>query len=292
LLARKDGLDGVISVARRIVFDAGKVRNLRFDLSNEDGVAGAVDGIREEIGEGVLAVLVNNVGSLVMDGKCNNDPSTEEAMRFTNAIGHAKLTRGLLDKIAKDGRVVEIGSLAKPDGLPFPGIVKYMMTKAHPAIDEVRAMVGERFGIVHPGFAGTEMGAAAIRKVLKGEEPRFPLEWLTLPPTDPSVIARAVDRVISGRVELSGSPRIASVYVGLPRLVQEAFMLPFILMNGRSGLDYFGISLEQHDEHVMRHRDDQTYGRFFPYNAITSDKLWDPSLGRFMMSGMSGIGLF
>ena len=124
---------------------------------------GAAEAIRSAIGEEKIDVLVHNAGILLPGGLDSLDAEAMRKQYEVNAIGPLRLTKALLDRLAKSAKVVVVSSRAGSIGdNASGGLYGYRMSKAAlnmAAVSLARDLSprGISIGVLHPGFVKTEM---------------------------------------------------------------------------------------------------------------------------------------
>lgn len=140
----------------------GRIVPLRLDVADQGSIDAAM-GVVADAGA-TLFGLVNNAG-ISVTGPIEELATVEWRRQFeTNVIGAASMIRAVLPQMraAKEGRIVNIGSVAGRIASPFMGAYaasKHALEGLNDALRrEVRAF-GVKVSLVRPGFINTPFGA-------------------------------------------------------------------------------------------------------------------------------------
>lgn len=178
----------------------GSLRFISYDLSNLDGMAALVKGLREEFGP--LYGLVNNAG-ISFDGTLALMPVNriEELVRV-NTLAPMLLTRAMVRFMLADGggRIVNVASIVASTG--YSGLSVYAATKAS-LIGFTRSLareigkVGINVNAVAPGFVRTDLTQSLDEDQRQKIERRSALRRLT----EIEDVANAVQFLLSDRAK-------------------------------------------------------------------------------------------
>jgi NAD(P)-dependent dehydrogenase (short-subunit alcohol dehydrogenase family) len=192
-----------------------ELRPLDMDVSSQDSVNAAVDGVIAEHGQ--LDVVVHNAGHMVLGPLEAFTPEQLASVYDTNAISTQRVNRAALPHLRRqqDGLVVWVGSSSTRGGTP-PYLGPYFAAKAaEDALAVCSAAELARFGIdtviVVPGSFTTgtnhfaHAGHPADPDVERAYEARYhglmdqvagKLAELAPPDADPAEVGRAIARVV------------------------------------------------------------------------------------------------
>lgn len=115
IMACRDAAKADTAVAEiRKGWPTGRMDLIALDLADLDSVAGAGDRVKA-LGVSRLDVLINNAGVMMPPKRLTTKQGFE--LQFgANFLGHFALTRTLFPLIAKDGRIVNVASIADRRG--------------------------------------------------------------------------------------------------------------------------------------------------------------------------------
>ena len=129
------------------------------DVTDEALIAAAAATVREAVGEGGLAGLVNNAGIVVAGPLEFLAPEDLRQQLEVNVIGQIVVTQAFLPLIRKGkGRIVNIGSIAGKMATPFLGpysASKFAMEALTDSLRQELRPWGIRVAIVEPGSIAT-----------------------------------------------------------------------------------------------------------------------------------------
>jgi NAD(P)-dependent dehydrogenase (short-subunit alcohol dehydrogenase family) len=126
-------------------------------------VARDPESVAHKIGVVAIDVLVNNAGILEADALASFDIDALRRQLEVNTLGPLRLTRALLPRIGKGGKVVVVtsrmGSIADNGSGGFYGyrMSKAAVNAAFVSLARDLAPRGIAVGILHPGMVATEM---------------------------------------------------------------------------------------------------------------------------------------
>ena len=139
----------------------GGITPIAMDVTSEESIRGALEEIASK---GVtLYGLVNNAGISVM-GPFESTPLSEWRRQYeTNVFGLVGVTQAVLPQMrsARQGRIVNIGSVAGRIAAPFSGVYASSKHAVEGLTDALRREVlshGIKVSLVRPGFINTPFG--------------------------------------------------------------------------------------------------------------------------------------
>jgi len=188
--------------------NAGQVKMLQMDVTNEESVKAAIDKIIEA--EGQLGILINNAGMGIAGAV--EDTSYEEALlQFdTNFFGTHRVIRHVLPHMRKRGRGLIVNMSSVGAVFPIPYQAMYVASKA--ALEGMSGCLrnelmpfGIKVSVVQPGDART--GFTQNRVFVKAADENSPyaeyckksvsvMERDEMNGYDPDVVAKAVEKII------------------------------------------------------------------------------------------------
>jgi NAD(P)-dependent dehydrogenase (short-subunit alcohol dehydrogenase family) len=129
------------------------------DVTDEASITSAAATVREAVGEGGVAGLVNNAGISVVGPLEFLMPEDLRRQLEVNVIGQIAVTREFLPLIRKgNGRIVNMGSIAGKMATPFLGpytASKFAMEALTDSLRQELRPWGIRVAIVEPGSIAT-----------------------------------------------------------------------------------------------------------------------------------------
>ena len=139
----------------------GRITPVAMDVTSEESVASAIKQIASE--SGALYGLVNNAGVNV-PGPIELVPAEEWRRQYeTNVFGLMNVTRAIIPQMreARQGRIVNIGSVAGRIAAPFMGVYassKHAVEGLSDALRRELAPHGIKVSVIRPGFINTPLG--------------------------------------------------------------------------------------------------------------------------------------
>jgi len=201
----------VFGAQRRTDSAVHGIEMVRLDVTDEDSVRNAVATIHQRTGR--IDALVNNAGNSVMGAVEDTSIDEAKAQFETNFFGVLRLCRAVLPimRAQANGYIINIGSLAGIQGLPFHGL--YAASKfALEGMSESLRLETRRFGIkvvvVEPGDFDTALpmtrrtaagagAASAYRDRFERSKAQQEKDEVEAP--TPESIARLVERILESR---------------------------------------------------------------------------------------------
>ena len=191
------------------------------DVTDNDSIARASEIVRESIGEGGLAGLVNNAGTAVVMGPLEFIPIDKFMKQvYVNLIGHIAVIQAFLPLLRKhNGRIINIGSIGGIQAVPFNGPYGASKAALENLTDSLRMELRPwdiPVTIVIPGNIST-----AIWK--KARETAVAL-LKSLPENANDLYSSAIDSLvhhISNKMETSGNPPEAVAKVVIKALLTK-----------------------------------------------------------------------
>jgi NAD(P)-dependent dehydrogenase (short-subunit alcohol dehydrogenase family) len=153
--------DKVLAICRKASPELAALTNARI-IEGVD-VAADPEGVADKIGDVAIDVLVNNAGILEADALGSFDVDSLRRQLEVNTLGPLRLTRALLPRIGKGGKVAVITSRMGSIGdNGSGGYYGYRMSKAavnaaFVSLARDLAPRGIAVSILHPGMVATEM---------------------------------------------------------------------------------------------------------------------------------------
>jgi NAD(P)-dependent dehydrogenase (short-subunit alcohol dehydrogenase family) len=191
--------------------ETGGVEMVRMDVTDEDSVRAAIATIHERAGR--IDAVINNAGDSIMGAVEDTSIEEAKAQLDTNFFGVLRVCRAVLPimRAQGGGYIINIGSLAGVQGLPFHGL--YAASKfALEGMSESLRFETRRYGIkvvvVEPGDFDTALpaarrsvAAAGVSSAYRDAFERSKLQQekdVTGAPT-PEPVARLVERILQMR---------------------------------------------------------------------------------------------
>jgi NAD(P)-dependent dehydrogenase (short-subunit alcohol dehydrogenase family) len=187
------------------------VEMVALDVTCEDSVSNGIATIHQRAGR--IDALINNAGNSVMGAVEDTSIDEAKAQFETNFFGVLRLCRAVLPIMRAQGAgyIINIGSLAGIQGLPFHGL--YAASKfALEGVSESLRLETKRFGInvvvIEPGDFDTALpatrqtaaaagGASAYRERFERSKAQQEKDEASAPTPEP--IARLVERILDSR---------------------------------------------------------------------------------------------
>lgn len=199
----------VFGAQRRTQIDGTPgIEMVQLDVTDEDSVRAAIAAIHERSGR--IDAVINNAGDSIMGAVEDTSIDEAKAQLDTNFFGVLRVCRAVLPIMRTQGRgyIINIGSLAGIQGLPFHGL--YAASKfALEGMSESLRLETRRFGIkvvvVEPGDFDTALPAArrsvaaagagsAYREAFERSKAQQEKDEAGAPTPEP--IARLVERIL------------------------------------------------------------------------------------------------
>ena len=294
-LLRRANVDRVIGVSRRpaervtgwSTFTSeqqSRFTHLSADLSDAAQVDEVIYGIEKvlakEGGRIASLILVNGTGFLDPDVK--SDPKLGDLMEALNIRSPKRCVEGLMAHLEPTAPVFYFSGIVTHESIRDPLLRTHAEMKRR-AVRELGGMLGERLKVVMPGAYLTHMLEKNVKRI------DALLEWYAVPIADPyaeggltDLIARLAALPAARSAPTIVRPRISRWLVNTHSAEQLERLLPGAIRRAaRAVLAQTGQRDADHDARVAHFKRTRLYGDHFPYDSITSQRLWPAWLSGF-----------